>query len=134
MSVGQYPKDSLVMNQALKVENLKIRGSDSGLYSLTQYTSDIMVFIREPVQIIGSQGGVYLASLKVDSSNTTTSFAQSSISIVDSNSSTANPNTLSGINEFGVAVSDQGAILITGVTAMAANDVLSLDYCVQPHL
>jgi len=134
MSVGQYPKDSLVMNQALKVESLRIRGSDSGLYSLTDYSGSIKVFIREPVQIINSVGGVYLAALKVDSTNLVTQFAQSSITIVDSASTTANPNTLSGVNESGVAVSDQGAILISGVSAMAANDVLSLEYCVQAHL
>ena len=108
MSVGYNPKDSLVMDQSLKVQEVDLSGNDQALYSLSNYSGSAMVFIREPVN------SVYLVRLKVDSSNTWTEFQAASIAIVDSKSSSAFPNTTSGINEMGVAVSDQGAILVNG--------------------
>jgi hypothetical protein len=128
MSVGFNPKDSLVMDQSLRVQELDLSGSDQGLYSLTNYSGSAMVFIREPVN------QVYLVRLKVDSSNTWTEFQAASITIVDSASSTAHPSTTSGFNEMGVAVSDQGAILISGISSIASNDVLMIKYAVQEHL
>lgn len=120
MSVGQYPKDSLTSNQALKVQSLRIRGSDVSLYGFL--SGNCQIHVNEPVN------AVYLASLKVDSSNTTTLYAQSSISIVDSNGGT------SGFNQMGQAVSDRKYIQITGLASLAANDVLSLEYVVLEHL
>jgi hypothetical protein len=128
MSLGFNPKDSLVMDQALKVQEIVVSGSDQGLYSLTNYSGDCMVFIREPVN------RVYLVRLKVDSSNTWTEFQIASTSIVDSASSSAFPNTMSGINEQGQPCSDQGAILVDGISALNPNDVLVVKYSVQEHL
>jgi hypothetical protein len=140
MSVGYNPKNQLTAEQSLRVQELTISGSDQGLYSLTAYSTGCLIYIREPVlsQAVSSASmspdGVYLVRDKVDSSNTFTEFAKSSLSIVDSKSSTATPATTSGFNEAGVAVSDQGAILVTGLTALAAGDVLIVKYVVQEHL
>lgn len=128
MSLGYNPKDSQVMDQALKVQEINISGSDQGLYSLTNYSGSCEVFIREPVNY------VYLARLKVDGSNTWTEFQLSSVTIVDSASSSGSPNTKSGVNQQGVAVSDQGAILVAGISALNPNDVLVIKYRVQEHL
>jgi hypothetical protein len=128
MSLGYNPKDSLVMDQALKVQEIVISGSDQGLYSLTNYSGDCMVFIREPVN------RVWLVRLKVDSSNTWTEFQIASTSIVDSASSSGSPDTESGFNEQGQPVSDQGAILVDGISALNPNDVLVIKYSVQEHL
>lgn len=120
MSVGYYPKDSLTADQALKIQSLKIRGSDSGMYAFV--SGNCQIHINEPVNT------VYLASLKVDSSNTTTLYNQAEISIVDSKGGT------SGTNEQGQAVSDQKYIQIAGLASLQPNDVLSVDYVVQEHL
>jgi hypothetical protein len=140
MSVGFNPKNQLTAEQSLRVQELTISGSDQGLYSLTAYPGSCLIYIREPVlsQAVSSSSmspdGVYLVRDKVDSSNSFTEFAKSSLSIVDSNSSTASPATTSGFNESGVAVNDQGAILVSGLSAVATNDVLIVKYVVQEHL
>lgn len=140
MSVGYNPKNDLTAEQSLKVQELTIRGSDAGLYSLTAYAGACLIYIREPVQSntlpsVPSMApdGVYLVRVKVDSSNLWTEFQHASLSIVDSKSSTGN-NTTSGFNESGVAVQDQGGILVAGLAALAANDVLVVRYVVQEHL
>lgn len=140
MSVGYNPKNDLTAEQSLKVQELTIRGSDQGLYSLTAYAGECLIYIREPVQSNQipsapsmSADGVYLVRVKVDSSNLWTEFQHASLSIVDSKSSTGN-NTTSGFNEQGVAVQDQGAILVAGLAALAPNDVLVVRYVVQEHL
>lgn len=141
MSVGYNPKNDLTAEQSLKVQELTIRQSDQGLYSLTAYAAGCLIYIREPVlsQQIPSAAsmtadGVYLVRVKVDSSNTWTEFQHASLSLVDSASSDANPSAESGFNEQGVAVQDQGAILVTGLTALATNDVIVVRYVVQEHL
>lgn len=141
MSVGYNPKNDLTAEQSLKVQELTIRGSDQGLYSLTAYAAGCLVYIREPVlsqqtpsAASMSPDGVYLVRDKVDSTNLWTEVQHASLSIVDSKSSDASPATKSGFNESGVAVNDQGAILVTGITALAANDVLVVRYVVQEHL
>lgn len=140
MSVGFNPKNDLTAEQSLRVQELTIRGSDQGLYSLTAYSGECLIYIREPVlsqQMPSapsmSPDGVYLVRVKVDSTNLWTEFQHSALSIVDSKSSTGN-NTTSGFNEQGVAVQDQGAILVAGLSALAANDVLVVRYVVQEHL
>ncbi len=140
MSVGFNPKNDLTAEQSLRVQELTIRGSDQGLYSLTAYSGECLIYIREPVlsntlPSVPSMApdGVYLVRVKVDSSNLWTEFQHSALSIVDSKSSTGN-NTTSGFNEQGVAVNDQGAILVAGLSALAANDVLVVRYVVQEHL
>ena len=120
MSVGYYPKDSLTSDQALKIQSLKIRGSDSGMYGFV--SGNCQIHINEPVN------AVYLASLKIDSSNTVVLYAQSSISIVDSKGGT------SGTNESGQAVSDQKFIQIASLASLQPNDVILVDYVVQEHL
>lgn len=140
MSVGYNPKNELTAEQSLRVQELVIKNTDQGLYSLTAYTSACLIYIREPVMSLAassqsmSPDGVYLVRLKVDASNTFTEFAVSSLSIVDSKSSTGSPATKSGFNEAGVAVSDQGAILVAGLSALSANDVIIVKYVVQEHL
>ena len=100
------PKDELVRNQSLKVESLDISGSDSGLFSISG--GNLTVQVGEPV------AKIFLVRCKVDSTNLTTEFAQSSLSIVDSSS--------------GSPGGDQKAIKITGLSALAAGDCLSLKY------
>lgn len=112
MSVGQYPKDSLTMNQALKVQELVIKGSDTGMYSVSG--GNTFINVREPV------GQVYVASCKVDASNLVTQFQQANTLIVDSSA-----HTLGG---------DQKAIELVGLAAVAANDCIVVRYVVLEHL
>ena len=107
-----YPKDSNTMEQALRVQELIISGADAGLFTISG--GNCFVLIREPVQ------KVFLASVKVDSSNTVTQFAQSSIVICDSSLLTAGGN--------------QGAIELVGLASVAANDVIVVRYSVLEHL
>lgn len=109
MSDGYYPKNSNTSYQSLKVEGLDISGSDATLYTIAG--GNLYINVLEPVT------QVYLASVKVDSSNTVTQFAQSSIVIVDSVAYTPG--------------GDMGAIQITGLAALAANDCLSVKYTTQ---
>lgn len=108
MSDGFYPKNANTQFQSLKVEELAIRGSDQGMYQISG--GNCFVMVLEPVV------SVYLASVKVDSTNLVTQFAQSSISIVDSVSLVSTPP------------SDSGAIQISGLASLAANDVLIVRY------
>lgn len=112
MSVGFYPKNNTTMDQALKVQELCISGSDSTVYQISG--GNMYVMVREPV------GKIYLASVKVDSSNLVTQFAQSSLVISDSSSLAPG--------------GDQGAIKITGLSALAAGDALIVRYSVLEHL
>lgn len=107
-----YPKNQNTMDQALKVQELVISGADAGMYSISG--GNTFVLVKEPV------GKIYLASVKVDSSNTVTQFAQSALVICDSALLTAGGN--------------QGAIEITGLAAVAANDVIIVRYSVLEHL
>ena|ERR1039458_2565866 len=106
------PKDELVRNQVLKVESLDISGSDGGMFSISG--GNCFVNINEPVHQI------FLVRCKVDSSNTTTEFAQASLSIVDSVDHTPAGN--------------QKCIKIAGLGALAVGDCLSLKYSVLEHL
>lgn len=112
MSVGFYPKNSITMDQALKVQELSISGSDGTVYQISG--GNLYVMVREPV------GKIYEASVKVDGTNSVTLFAQSSLSIVDSSALTAG--------------GDQGAIKITGLAALASGDCLKVKYSVVEHL
>lgn len=112
MSTGYNPKNEQTMNQALKVQELAISGSDANVFAIN--AGNCIVYIREPV------GQIYLVSCKVDSTNLTTSFAQSSLSIVDSSSLLAGGN--------------QQAIKITGLASLASGDCLIVRYSVLEHL
>lgn len=112
MSVGYNPKNEQTMNQSLKVQELSISGSDSTVYQISGGNTFVMV--KEPV------GQIYLVRNKVDSSNTMVEYAQSSLSIVDSSLLTAGGN--------------QGAIKITGLSALASGDCLIVKYSVLEHL
>jgi len=114
MSVGFNPKNEQTMQQSLRVQELSMSGADQGLYSISG--GNMFVFIREPLEKI------FLARVKVDGSNTWTEFAQSSLSIVDSSSLT------------NAAPSNLGAIKITGLASLAANDLLIVKYSVIEHL
>ena len=112
MSIGYSPKNEQVMNQSLKVQELSLSGSDVNLFEIS--SGNCIVYIREPVE------KVFLVRIKVDSSNLMTEFAQSSISIVDSNLLTSGGN--------------EQAIKITGLAAVAAGDCLIVKYSVLEHL
>lgn len=112
MSVGFNPKNSNTMDQSLKVQELAISGSDSGMYVISG--GSLYVKVLEPV------GKIYIASVKVDSGNTVTQFAQSSLVISDSSALTPG--------------GDQGAIKVTGLAALAAGDCLIVKYSVLEHL
>jgi len=112
MSVGYNPKDSLVMDQSLKVQELVISGSDQGMYVISGGSTFVMV--REPVDKI------YRASVKVDSSNLVTQFQKVNLVICDSVLLTAGGN--------------QGAMKLVGLSALAANDVIIIHYSVLEHL
>ena len=126
MSVGYYPKAQSTSNQVLMVQHLIFRGQDSAMYSTTipNNTGTVCALILEPVN------AVVMAVSKVDSTGVSTSYSVSggAVTIIDSQGGT------SGFNESGVAVSDQGAIKLTGLTALAADDNVIIDYIVQPHL
>src|SRR5271170_3412336 len=126
MSVGYYPKAQSTQNQVLAVQRLVFRGQDPQMFSLTvpNNTGVVCALILEPVYQIVS------ASSKVDSTGVVTSYSISASAavIIDSNGG------LSGTNEQGVAVSDQGAIKLVGLTSLAADDTVTLEYIVQAHL
>lgn len=112
MSVGFNPKNENTMQQSLRVQEISLSGSDSTLYAISG--GSLYVRILEPVEKI------FLASVKVDSSNTVTQFAQSSLSIVDSVALTAG--------------GDQKVIKILGLAALASGDCLVVKYSVLEHL
>ena len=112
MSVGFNPKNEQTMQQSLKVQEVSLNGLDAVTFQIVG--GNMFVMIQEPVD------EVYLARVKVDSSNTWTEFRQSSISIVDSNLLTAGGN--------------KGAIEISGLGALAAGDCLVVKYSVLEHL
>lgn len=109
MSVGFYPKNSITMDQANKVQELNISGSDSNVFQISG--GDLFVMVNEPISKI------YVASVKVDSSNLVTQFPQSDLSIVDSSALTAG--------------GDESAIKIEGLAALASGDCLIVKYQVQ---
>src|ERR1700722_8700539 len=109
MSDGYIAKDATTQYQALKVEELDIAGLDNGVYQISG--GNCYVMVNEPVVL------VYLARIKVDSSNTWTEYAQSSITIVDSVALTAGGN--------------MSAIEITGLAAINPNDCLVVKYVTQ---
>lgn len=114
MALGFSPKDASTQSQALKVQELTVSGADPQLFTISG--GNLFVLVREPVD------KVYLATCKVDSTNLVTQFAQASISIVDSSTLTAS------------ASSNRGAIELVGLTALAANDVITIRYAVLEHL
>jgi hypothetical protein len=109
MSDGFYPKNANTQYQSLKVEELCIQGSDNSLYQISG--GNCFVMVLEPVV------AVYLASVKVDSTNLVTQFQQSSITICDSQALTPG--------------GDMGAIEIAGLSSVAANDVIIVRYVTQ---
>jgi len=108
MSVGYYPKDEMVQDQSLRVQELVITGPDSSLYQFSG--GNCFVMINEPVQ------KVFLARVKVDSSNTFTQFQQASLVICDSNLLTAGGNL--------------SCIEIVGLSSLATLDCLIVNYSV----
>jgi|SRR5271166_2404570 len=126
MSVGYVPKNELTARRALSAQELMIRGSDYSLYRIDG--TSIIVLIREPVS------ACYVAELKVDSTNLNHEYNQASIAVVDSNTSASNPSPLSGYNEFGQQVSDQGGIQLSGVGALNPNDTITIKYRAADHL
>ena len=110
--MSQYePKNQQTQLQALRVQDLAVSGADAGLYSISG--GNTFVFINEPVE------KVFVASVKVDGTNSFTEFAQANISVVDTVSLTT------------AAPSNRGAIKLTGLAALAANDVILVRYSVQ---
>lgn len=109
MSVGFYPKNSITMDQSLKVQELNISGSDGGMFQISG--GNLYVMVNEPVVKI------YLAQRKVDATNLVTQFAQSSLVIVDSSALTAGGNS--------------SAIQITGLAALEVGDCLTVKYQTQ---
>ena len=101
------PKDELVRNQVLKVEELNISGSDEGLFEFN--AGDCIVHIGEELVQI------YSAECKVDSGNTVTLFAQASLIKSDS------------VSPF-ISGGDKKAIRVSGLAALAAGDCLTLKY------
>lgn len=130
MSIGYVPKNELTANRALSSQELMVRGLDYGLYELDTANDSIIIYIREPVDT------VYVAELKIDSSNTQHEYNQANIAIVDSATSVTNPSPYpgSGYNEFGRQVSDQGAIQLTGIDTFNPNDVITVKYKAAAHL
>src|SRR5271167_56769 len=106
MSNGFYPLNPSMFDQANKVFQIKIAGSDGSIYQISG--GNLYVMVLEPVS------KVYLASVKVDSTNLVTQFAQSSLVVVDSNLLTPGGN--------------MGAIQITGLSSLASGDCLNIDY------
>lgn len=106
MAAGFQAKDSATLNQQLKVQQLRIMGSDPQMYVISG--GNLFVLVRE--QVIK----IVRASVYVDGTNTNTNYAQANLTICDSTALTAG--------------GDKGAIEITGVSALAANDVVSVDY------
>lgn len=104
------PKNEMTSAQALKVQELLVSGSDHGLYTISGGST--YVYIREPVS------KVFLARVKVDATNLFTELNQANLSIVDADTlTTAAPN-------------DKGAIKLNGISALANNDVIVLEYSV----
>lgn len=114
MSVGYNPKNEQTMNQSLRVQELNVSGADGGFFLISG--GNTFVYVNEPVE------KVFLARVKVDSTNLFTEFAQANITIVDSGTLTTG------------ASSNKGAIKLTGLAALAANDVIILKYSVLEHL
>lgn len=112
MSVGFNPKNELVMNQSLKVQEITVSGADQGLYAISGGST--FVYILEPVD------KVYLGRCKVDSSNTFTEFQMASMVICDSALLTAGGN--------------KQAIKLVGLAALNPNDVVIVKYSVLEHL
>jgi len=106
------PKADQTAEQALKVQRLVIRYDDPAMYS--SVSSSTYIMIREPVD------QVYLASSKDDSANIRVEYSQSQISIVDSSDSSL-------VGDDG----DRGAICISGLASLSANDCVIVEYTVQ---
>jgi hypothetical protein len=126
MALGYSPKNELTQGQALRVQQLKVRGQDAGLYStsIPNNTGSVCIYIREPVNAIVDAVSV------VDATGVSTRYSVSlgQCSIIDSN------GALSGTNEQGVAVSDQGAIKLSSLASLASDDTVTVNYIVQEHL
>lgn len=126
MSVGYYPRAQSTSNQVLAVQRLIFRGQDYAMYStsIPNNTGVVCALILEPVNAIVQ------AISKVDSTGVSTSYSVSlgNALIIDSQGGT------SGFNESGVAVSDQGAIKLVGLSSLAADDTVIVEYIVQAHL
>lgn len=110
MSNGFTPQDEQTAQQALQVQELDIRGQDEGMYVISG--GNLFVLVNEPVQ------QVYLARVKVDSSNTWTEFKIASTSICDSTALTPG--------------GDMGAIELVGQATLNPNDMVLLKYEVVP--
>lgn len=126
MSASYQAKNQATLNQILKVQQIKVRGQDPQSYSTTipNNTGVVCILILEPVNAVVDAASV------VDSTGVVTRYSVSGgqAVIIDSQGAT------SGYNEFGVAVSDQGAVKLVGLTSLAADDVVTLSYITQDHL
>ena len=112
MSVGFNPKNELVMNQSLKVQEITVSGTDQGLYTISGGST--YVYILEPVD------KVYLGRCKVDSTDTFTEFTIANLVICDETLLTAGGN--------------KQCIKFTGLAALNPNDVVIVKYSVLEHL
>jgi hypothetical protein len=126
MSSAYQAKNQATCNQILKVQEIKVRGQDPQSYSTTipNNTGVVCILILEPVNAVVDAVSI------VDATGVATRYSVSlgNAVIIDSQGGT------SGFNEQGVAVSDQGAVKLVGLTSLAADDVVSLSYIVQEHL
>lgn len=117
------PQADTTSEQALKVQRLVISSFDPQMYTSASGSTSILVL--EPVDT------VYLASSKDDSANTSTLYNQAEITITDS----AGAGQTSGTStSTGLPVSDRGAIVISGLASLDANDVVVVEYTVLQHL
>ena len=110
MSTGFNPQDEQTAQQALQVQDLAISGQDEGMYEIS--AGSLFILVNEPVL------KVYLARVKVDSSNTYVDFQQANIVICDSALLTAG--------------GDMGAIKLVGQASLAQNDCILVKYEVVP--
>jgi hypothetical protein len=108
MSISFQSKDSLILGQQLRVQELVIGAEDVGLYIASG--GAVFVNVQEPVL------KVYIAYVKVNAGPSFTVEPAASISIVDSVALTAG--------------GDQKVIKISSLT-LAANDVLVLKYVID---
>jgi hypothetical protein len=109
MSTSFVSSNEQTQLQALKVQELYIAGSDTGMYVISG--GNTFVLVNDPLLQI------YSGSVKVDSSNLVTQFQNASLVICDSVALTAGGNA--------------SAIELVGLSAVAPLDVITVRYQVQ---
>lgn len=126
MSIAFQPKNQATLGQALAIQQIKVRGQDPQMYStsIPGNTGTVCILILEPVNAVVDAASV------VDSTGVVTRYSVSggAAVIIDSKGG------LSGFNELGQPVSDQGAVKLVGLSSLAADDVVTLSYITQDHL